>query len=67
MFNTLGNITRNPNYMSLLTVGDQLFRTPDGHSITRQSNKVFTYIHSDNGHYIFYPGKYEVSCAWGND
>ena len=67
MSNTLGNITRNPNYMSPLTAGDQLFRTPNGHSITRNCDKVFTYIRGDNGRHIFYPGKYEVSRAWGND
>ena len=44
MSNTLGNITCNPNYISPLTAGNQLFRTPDGHSITRQCDKVFTYI-----------------------
>ena len=67
MSNTLGNITHNPNYMSPLTAGDQLFHMPDVHSITYQCDKVFTYIRNNNSCYIFYPGKYKVSCAWGND
>ena len=66
MSNTMGNVTYNPNYQSLLTISDQLFCMPDGHLITHQSDKVFTYVCNDSSHHIFYLGKYKVSHAWGN-
>jgi len=66
MTNTASDVLRNPNYLTQLTAGDQLFRTPDGHTITRQDNRIHTFVRKDNGWHKFYPGKYEVSRAWGN-
>ena len=66
MSNTASDVFRNPNYLTPLTAEDQLFRTPDGHTITRQDDRIHTFVRGDNGRHKFYLGKYEVSHAWGN-
>jgi len=66
MTNTASDIFHNPNYMTQLTAGDQLFCTPDGHLISHQDDRIHTFVWNNNSKHKYYPGKYEVSRAWGN-
>ena len=64
MSNNTTNLTHNPNYMTGLTAGDQLFRTPDGHEITHQDDHIHHIVHNNDGDCRPYPSKYEVSRTW---
>jgi len=65
MTNTAFDIFHNPNYLTQLIAGDQLFCTPDGNPISHQDDRIHTFVWNDNGNHKYYLGKYEVSRAWG--